>query len=75
MFYIWLSIVSMTIFSATMINLLIFIEDIDWSFKNIKYNNIEAFLKLELFLVLTIVFMPISFFVIKELNMDDYEGK
>ncbi len=65
----------MTIFSATMINLLIFIEDIDWSFKNIKYNNIEAFLKLELFLVLTIVFMPISFFVIKELNMDDYEGK
>jgi hypothetical protein len=75
MFYIWLSIVSMTIFSATMINLLIFIEDIDWSFKNIKYNNIKAFLKLELFLVLTIVFMPISFFVIKELNMDDYEGK
>lgn len=74
MFYIWLMIVSLLIFSATMINLLIFVEETNWSIKNIKFKNIKAFLKLELFLVLTIVFLPLSILVIKELNMDDYKG-
>lgn len=71
---IWLMIVSLLIFSATMINFLIFIEEVSWNFKNIKIKNIKAFLKLELFLVLTIVFLPFSILVIKELNMDNYKG-
>lgn len=74
MFYIWLMIVSLLIFSATMINFLIFVEEVNWSIKNIKFKNIKAFLKLELFLVLTIVFLPFSILVIKELNMDNYKG-
>jgi len=74
MFYIWLAIVSLLIFSATMINFLILVEETSWSLKNIKLKNIKAFLKLELFLVLTIVFLPFSILVIKELNMDNYKG-
>lgn len=74
MFYIWLMVVSLLIFSATMINFLIFVEETNWSLKNIKLKNIKAFLKLELFLVLTIVFLPFSILVIKELNMDNYKG-